>query len=89
MPSNPYVKSVMNYTGRFQVIYAVQQRLTRAKLPDSSYAFHQYRMMKEMAVDYVEEAHMICLDNKAVVPVGEPQCPISTNVRTHNRATFL
>lgn len=22
---------------------------------------------------------MICLDDKAVVPVGEPHCPISTN----------
>lgn len=39
-----------------------------------------------MAVKYAEEAHMICLDDKAVVPVGEPNCPISTNVRPHNRA---
>lgn len=86
MPSNSYVKSVRNYTGIFQEKYAVQQRLTRANHPDSSFAFHQYRMMKEMAVDYAEEAHMIYLDDKAVVPVGEPQSPISTNVRTHNRA---
>jgi hypothetical protein len=85
-PSNPYVKSAINYTGRFQVKYAVQQRLTRAKHPDSPFAFHQFRMMKEMAVKYAEEAHMICLDDKAVVPVGEPECPISTNVRPHNRA---
>lgn len=29
---------------------------------------------------------MICLDDKAVVPVGEPHCPISTNARPYNRA---
>lgn len=29
---------------------------------------------------------MICLDDKAAVPVGEPHCPISTNARPYNRA---
>lgn len=32
---------------------------------------------------------MICLDDKAVVPVGEPHCPISTNARPYNRAMII
>lgn len=54
-PSILFVKSTMNYTGRFQVKYAVQQRVTRAKRQDSSFAFLQYRMMKEIAVKYVKK----------------------------------
>lgn len=69
-PSILFVKSTMNYTGRFQVKYAVQQRVTRAKRQDSSFAFLQYRMMKEIAVKYVKKAHAICLHDKAVEPVG-------------------
>jgi hypothetical protein len=43
-------------------------------------------MLKEMAVMTREEAVMICVDDKAIVPVGEPNCPISTGVRAHNKA---
>lgn len=39
-----------------------------------------------VTVKYTEEAHMICLDDKPVVPLGESHRPISTDVRSHNRA---
>ena len=75
-PHNPYFRSAMSYTGRFAVKYAVQQRLTRAHHPDSSYAFSQYVMMKEMAVDMREDSFFICLDDKSVVPIREPGKPV-------------
>lgn len=41
--------------------------------------------MKEMAVQWREHLTMICIDDKAVVPIGEPDAPMSTGVRSHNR----
>lgn len=39
--------------------------------------------MKEMAVEWKEHSMMVCVDDKAVVPIGEPTTPISTGVRPH------
>jgi hypothetical protein len=76
----------MYYTGRFKVKYAVQQRLTTASHPDSEYAFYQFQMLKKMAVKLREDSVMVCLDDKAIIPVGEPGNPVSTSVRAHNRS---
>ena len=51
-----------------------------------TYAAHQFHMMKELAVQHGETATMICVDDKAIVPIGEPGNPISPAVRYHNRA---
>lgn len=88
-PANAYCRSAMSYTGKFDVKYAVQQRLTRARHPDSSFAYSQFVMMKEMAVDIRDESLFICLDDKSVVPIGEPGKPVSTNVRAHNKSLTL
>ncbi|XP_052249975.1 uncharacterized protein LOC127858198 isoform X2 [Dreissena polymorpha] len=85
-PSNAYTRSAMCYTGRFNVKFAVQQRIIRAKHPDANFAFHQYTMMKEMASNLRDESVFICLDDKSVVPIGEPGKPVSTGVRAHNKS---
>lgn len=85
-PSNAFVRSAVCYTGRFKVKYAVQQRLTRAKHPDSSYAFNLFSMMKELAVKLGKDCALICLDDKSIVPIGEPGSPTSTGVRAHNKS---
>ena len=38
-------------------------------------------MMKEMAVQLREESVFLCLDDKSIVPIGEPGKPVSTGVR--------
>jgi hypothetical protein len=85
-PSNAYTRSAMCYTGRFAVKFAVQQRLLRARHPDSPFAFCQFTLMKQLAVKMRDDAMMICLDDKSVVPVGEPGLPISSGVRAHNKS---
>lgn len=88
-PPNPSQKSALNYTGRFKVKFAVQQRLLHASHEDKRYAAYQFSLLKEMAVKWRDHSRMICLDDKAIVPVGEPNNPISTGVRPHNRSLAL
>lgn len=85
-PCNAYTRAAMCYTGVFKVKYAVQQRLLRQKHQDSAYAFQLFAMFKEMAVKYGEVSEFISLDDKSIVPIGEPNKPVSTGVRPHNRA---
>ena len=86
-PSNPYHRAAMNYTGQFKVRYSVQQRLLRAQHDDASYCSYQFTMLKQMAS--MLEAEMICVDDKAVVPIVEPDKPISTGVHAHNKSLTL
>ena len=53
---------------------------------DLSNCAYLFSYVKQMAVKYAENMTMICVDDKAVVPIGEPGCPISTGVRAHNRS---
>lgn len=88
-PANAFTRSAMCYTGRFNVKYSVQQRILRSKHPDSEYAFKQFTLMKEMAVLLKDKAELICLDDKSVVPVGEPGNPVASGVRAHNKSLVL
>jgi len=75
-PHNAYFRSATSCTGRFDVKYAVQQRLTRAHHSDSSYAFSQYVMMKEMAVDMREDSFLSVWMTRGLYQLGsqENQC---------------
>ena len=44
-----------------------------------------FKYLKEFIVQYKEHALFVCMDDKAIVPVGEPGIPISTGVRGHNK----
>lgn len=76
----------MAYTGRFKVKFSIQQRLVRGQHADAHFASHQFKLMKEMAVHLKEHSVMICVDDKAVVPIGEPELPMSTGVRPRNKS---
>lgn len=84
-PSNPYTRTAVNYTGRYEVKRTVQQRLLRAQHEDAGYTGHQYTMMKELAVKLKDNSCFVAVDDKTTVPVGKPNEPISTGVRPHNR----
>ena len=83
-PSNPYTRSALNYSGRFKVRYKVQQRLLRAQHTDSGYGLCLFRYLKTMAVRWRDYAVLQCLDDKALIPVGEPGLPVSTGVRARH-----
>lgn len=85
-PSNPYTQSALNYTGQFRVKYAVQQRLLRAQHEDAGFAAHIFHLFKSMAVKWRDWAVVLFVDDKAIIPIGEPELPVSTGVRPHNKS---
>jgi hypothetical protein len=85
-PQNPYAKNALRYTGRFQVKYAVQARQMRHTHPDARYVAVVLQYVKRFAVKFKDIVCLFSVDDKAIVPVGEPECPISTGVRGHHRS---
>ena len=85
-PSDPYTSRAIHHTGRFNIKFRVQSRLVQADHLDSKYAAAQYKHLKQFAVKFREHCIMICLDEKANVPVGEPGKPQAAGVRGHNRS---
>lgn len=85
-PKNPYSSGALRYTGRFQVKYAVQARQMRKSHPDSKYVAVILQYVKSFAVQYRNHVLLLSVDDKAIVPVGEPEYPISTGVRGHHRS---
>lgn len=84
-PLNPYARQAIQYTGRFQLKFKVQQRLIRKEHVDSKFGTVQYNLMKQFALMWREDALMMYVDDKATVPIGEPEEPLSTGVRGHNK----
>ena len=85
-PRNPYATTSLRHTGRFDVKYAVQCRQLRREHPDSKYVAVILRYAKEFVVHHSDCTLMISVNDKAIIPVGEPNSPISTGVRGHNRS---
>ena len=80
MPGNPMHKTAMHYTGRFNVKFRVQTRQSRVQHQDSRYVAMLYHYLKEFCVKFRDYTTFVCLDDKAVVPIGEPGVPIATGV---------
>lgn len=88
-PSNAYANTAMKYTGRYQVKYAVQQRILRADHPDSHYCAYQFNLLKEFCVRFRTHTKLLSEDDKAVVPIGSPGMPIGATARRHNRSLSI
>lgn len=84
-PSSSFQKSALKYSGRFNVKFRVQTRLARVSHIDARYVATAFKYLKSFCVANREITNFICLDDKAIVPVGEPGIPISTGVRGHNK----
>ena len=50
-----------------------------------TYIAIQYQYLKQFVVLNRNKTIMACMDDKAVVQVGDPGMPLSTSVRPHNR----
>ena len=85
-PSNPHTRAAMNYTGRFNIRHKVQQRLLHAQHIDAGYGLCIFRYLKCMAVRWREHTILQCMDDEAIVPIGESGEAVSTGVRAHHRA---
>jgi hypothetical protein len=84
-PANSYRKCADRFTGRFDVQFKVQSRMSHMNHIDARYVATLYRYLKEFVVLYKSTCKLFFLDDKSIVPVGEPGVPISTGVRGHNK----
>ena len=76
-PRNPTAKAAESFTGKIAVKYMVQQRQLRATHEDEHYAAALFRYLRQMAVDYREDANLLCVDDKHKVKVGNPGHPVA------------
>ena len=79
---DPRASSAIRYPGKLQVKKKVQSRILRASHEDGHYAAAVFKYLRSMAVDLRQHSLFLCMDDKAKVPVGEPDKPTSTNMRS-------
>jgi hypothetical protein len=81
-PRNPYSHAAMSFTSRYKVQYKIQRRQLRVSHPDDHYCAALLRYIKSLSVTL---GHVACqlyfCDDKAKVPIGEPNVALSTGVR--------
>jgi hypothetical protein len=80
-PKNPYCKGALNFTSRLDVQFKIQRRQLRIAHVDSHYCNAQFKYLKAFAVEEKDRCLLICCDDKAKVPIGEPGSAVSTGVR--------
>lgn len=85
-PHNPYNKAAIAYIGKFRMVQKIQMRLAHVSHVDREFVYTLFDHLKHMAVRYSTISKLVSVDNKRVIPVGEPSAPISTGVRPHNRS---
>ena len=85
-PRNPYSSNSLRHTGTFDVKFAVQVRQLRKSHPDSKYVAVFLKYAKGCSVRFSEYVMLSSVDDKAIVPVGEPNTAVSTGVRGHRRS---
>ena len=82
---DPTTARALHHSGRLEIKFEVQTRQIRGSHDDVLFCQFQLRLLKHFAVRFKDNASMLCLDDKAVIPVGEPARPISATARQHNR----
>jgi hypothetical protein len=68
-------------TGRFYIKFQVQQRILRHEHEDGKFGYYQYKLVKSFVIKYRDHCIFMCLDDKAIIPVGNPGIAVSTGVR--------
>ncbi|SMN01555.1 hypothetical protein SPONL_2127 [uncultured Candidatus Thioglobus sp.] len=85
-PRNPYSSSALRYTGKFDVKFGIQCRQMRKSHSDAHYVNALLQYAKGFCVKFRDFCQYVSADDKAIIPIGEPDLPISTGVRGHNRS---
>jgi hypothetical protein len=83
-PTDATRNAAMKYSGRFDVKFKVQSRQIRGHHDDQAFVLHQLSLIKHFCVKYRVYVDLWWMDDKAIVPIGEPGLPVSTGVRAHN-----
>lgn len=82
-PRNPFAKTTWTFTSRIDVQYKVQRRQLRLSHQDEHFCNAQLKYIKEFVVEMNKKTKvvMVCCDDKAKIPIGEPGFALSTGVR--------
>lgn len=64
----------------------MQVQQLRRSHPDSKYVSVLLKYLKSFTVKFRHLTTYASIDDKAIIPLGEPGLPISTGVRGHNRS---
>jgi hypothetical protein len=86
-PQNPWATKAFQHTGRFPIKSMVQRRIIRKQHIDSKFCALQWQYAKEFMFDWRDYCAVIYIDDKAIVPIGEPGLPIGTAQRGQKRNT--
>lgn len=78
--------SALRHTGLFDVKFSVQIRQLRKDHPDAKYCSVILKYARNFACLNSDIVTYMSVDDKAIVPVGEPNRPISAFSRRHNRS---
>ena len=88
-PNNPYSTAALRHTGRINLKYRVQIRLLHHEHVDSKYVSVLLQYLKELCFQERDIVKYMSVDDKAIIPVGEPDLPMSSGARGHNRSIVL
>jgi hypothetical protein len=80
-PRNPYCHTALSFTSRYNVQYKIQRRQLRISHPDDHYCAALLKYLKCLAVKLGPTCKLFFCDDKAKVPLGEPDVMLSTGVR--------
>lgn len=80
-PRNPYANTALTFTSRYNVQYKIQRRQLRVSHPDDHFCAALLRYIKTMAITLGPACKLYFCDDKAKVPLGEPDVYLSTGVR--------
>jgi len=69
------------YTGRFSIKFGIQSRQLRKSHADAHHVNSLFQYVKVFCVKYRDFTLYVSADDKAIVPIGEPDLPVSTGVR--------
>ncbi|CAH1782286.1 unnamed protein product [Owenia fusiformis] len=83
-PRNPYTHQATTFTKKLPIQYKIQRRQLRASHEDAHFCAAQFKYMREKSIEMTKNG--ICVDfhsadDKAKIPVGDPDLCISTGVR--------
>ena len=88
-PQNPYSTSALRHTRRLNFKFGVQVYQLRHSHVDARYVSMILRYLKEFCVQLHSLVNYVSVDDKAIIPVGEPGLPVSSGVRGHSRSIVL
>ena len=81
VPAHKAYRTASKYTGQLEVRKMVQQRQWRKDHIDSHYAACIFRYLREYCLLVKDHALFICVDDKHIIKVGEPQAPVAAAER--------